>query len=155
MVRSLTATIESEYSAVVVWTWMGCLARSFLATWIQTRDQTVEAPAMTSEEARMTLSNLSPQRKLQVISLLAHNLTVAARGWYPGQTDDEKAARKLRVFNELLHTVSAKLMALASGDPQRFPDQGFLDVLFEKAQQEHCESDLLQAIAYSCSARWE
>jgi hypothetical protein len=110
---------------------------------------------MTAEEARTTFSDLSPQRKLQIVSLLAHNLSVAARGWYPGQTDDGKAARKLRVFNELLHTVSAKMMALASGDPEQFPDQGFLDVLFEKAQQESSESQLVQAIVCSCSARWE
>jgi hypothetical protein len=110
---------------------------------------------MSPEEARTTFSALSPQRKLQVACLLAHNLTVAARGWYPGETDDNKSARKLRVFNELLHTVSAKLMALASGDPHRFPDQGFLDVLFEKAQQDRCENDLLQAISYSCNARWD
>jgi hypothetical protein len=101
---------------------------------------------MTADEARTTFADLSPQRKLQVVSLLAHNLTVAARGWYPGESDEGKAARKLRVFNELLHTISAKLTALASGDPQRFPDDGFLDVLFEKAQQDRCEGELLQAI---------
>lgn len=107
---------------------------------------------MTPEQARDRFQQLTPQRKPLAVSLLAHNLTIAARAAYADEAEEGRQARKLRALNELQHTVSAKLMALAGEDPGRFPDEGFLDVLFEKARGQGCEADLLAAFTWTFRA---
>ena len=108
---------------------------------------------MTASEVKTTFLALPPERKMRVVALLAHNLTVGARGAYPGQVEEHQAAERLRTFNELQHTVSAKLMNMVAGKPQGFPDEGFLEVLFEKAQRGGCEQDLLAAFHWSSTAQ--
>jgi hypothetical protein len=109
---------------------------------------------MTASEMRTAFLQLSPERKTRVVALLAHNMTIAARCAYPGQVEPRVGAGRLRIFNEMQHTITAKLMYLIAGDQRAFPDEGFLDVLFEKAQEGHCEADLIQAFEYSCAAKW-
>jgi hypothetical protein len=101
---------------------------------------------MTADEVRTAYPGLAQEGKTAATARLAHNLTIAARVWYPGQTAT-LAGPMLQSFNELLHTVTAKLMYLGAGEADTFPDDGFLDVLFEKAQKAgpSCERALLDA----------
>src|SRR5262245_16266459 len=109
---------------------------------------------MTVSDVRAAFLSLPPDRKSKVVSVLAHNLTLAARGAYPQLVDEGVAAKKLQAFNEIQHTVTAKLMDIVAGTALGFPDEGFLDVLFEKAQQADCERDLVQAFEWSWGAKW-
>jgi hypothetical protein len=107
---------------------------------------------MTQEEVKATFVGLQPDQQLRVLALLAHNVTVAARTAYPGQIEDRLIAGKLRAFNEVLHTITGQLMHLLARDSNRYPDDLFVDALFERAQQGDCRKDLADAFAWSYSA---
>ncbi len=109
---------------------------------------------MTTQEVASTLRAMPADQKLRVLALLAHNLTVAARAAYPGQVEPHLVTTKLPALNELQHTVTGRLMHLAAGDENGFPDDAFLEVLFEKAKRGDCEPELLHALDRSCSAKW-
>jgi len=94
-----------------------------------------------------------PDRQARVLSLFAHNLTVCSRSAYLPEVGDGPARRRLRAFNELLHTVTGQLMHMVSGDLSRYPDDIFMDILLETAQKERCERDLVQAFEWSNSAK--
>ena len=91
---------------------------------------------------------------MRVLSLLAHNLTVCARSAYLPEVSDDLARQRLRGLNELLHVVTSQLMHMVSDDAKRYPDDVFMDILFEQAQMNHSERDLLQAFQWSCAAQW-
>lgn len=107
---------------------------------------------MTADEAKTALLSMSPNRKLRVLSLLAHNLTICARSAYLPEVNDDLARKKLRGLNELLHVVTGQLMHMVSEDAERYPDDVFMDILVEKAQVGQCEGDLVQAFEWSSSA---
>jgi hypothetical protein len=56
------------------------------------------------------LGQLQPEQRLLFFELLAHNLTVAARGGWsePGLTVEEQV-EALKQFNECLHRVTARI----------------------------------------------
>ena len=108
---------------------------------------------MTADDIKTTFLNLPSDRKIRFVSLLAHNVTVGARACYPGPDEEGSAAQKLRTFNEMQHTITAKLLHLVGDGPLDFPDEGFLDTLFEKARQGDCEPDLLRAWEWSDAAK--
>jgi hypothetical protein len=108
---------------------------------------------VTADEIRVAFPRLPPDRKVRLLALLAHNVTIEARACYPGQVGDGAAAPKLRTFNEMQHTITAKLLNLVAAGPLDFPDEGFLDTLFEKARQGDCEPDLLEAWEWSCAVQ--
>ncbi len=68
---------------------------------------------------------LPAERKVLVLALWAHHLTVAMRGWYPGQAEPDQLVDKLVAPNEIQHRVTGQLIAavhsLASGDDPRRP----------------------------------
>ncbi len=107
---------------------------------------------MTREEVKASFVRLQPDQQLRVLALVALNVTVAARTAYPGQVEERLVARKLRAFNEVLHTLTGQLLHLIERDSNRYPDDVFVDALFERAQQGDCVRDLLDAFAWSSSA---
>jgi hypothetical protein len=107
---------------------------------------------MTQAEVKATFVGLPPHQQLRVLVLLALNVTVAARTAYPGQVEERLVAGKLRAFNEVLHTISGQLLHLISAEANRYPDDVFVDALFERAQQGDCGRDLVDAFAWSYSA---
>lgn len=106
---------------------------------------------MTHEYLYRYFQALAPREKARLLSRLGHNLTVAARD-ASGAIEPAGAVRKLLALNELQHTVTGKLIALTGDDPEAFPDEDFLEVLFEMAQRSGCEADLLQALRWSLPA---
>ena len=111
-----------------------------------------ESSPMTPKEVKDMFVGMQPDQQLRVLVLFAHNITLAARTAYPGQVEEHRVAGKLRAFNEVLHTITGQLMHLIEEDPNRYPDDVFIDALFERAQQGDCGSDLTEAFAWSCSA---
>jgi hypothetical protein len=106
---------------------------------------------MTANEARAAYLSLPADQRRFVVALLGHNLTIDARaaGAESGQIPDQLVIKRLLGLNELQHTVTAKLMNMASGTSQSFPDEAFLDVLFETAELRKCEGALVQAFQWS------
>ena len=109
---------------------------------------------MTKDEAKSAFLAMPPRTKLRVLSLLAHNLTVCARSAYLPEVGDYLARKRLHAFNELLHTTTGQLMHTVVEDLNSYPDNVFMDTLFETAEMEDCEGDLLQALTWSYSSNW-
>jgi hypothetical protein len=79
---------------------------------------------------------------------VGHQLTVCARDFYAEEASDE-ARRKLRAFNELQHSVSGQTTKMLSGDEARYPDEVLISILFDKARDGDCESQLSYAFEQS------
>jgi hypothetical protein len=109
---------------------------------------------MTKDEAKSAFLAMPPTIKMRVLSLFAHNLTVCARSAYLPEVGDALARKRHHGFNELLHTATGQLMHMVAEDLNRYPDEVFMDILFETAGMEHCEGDLVQALTWSYSAKW-
>jgi hypothetical protein len=99
-----------------------------------------------------TLSQLSLDRKLYVLSLLAHNLTVSGRGVYSQRSNEDETTDKLYTLNEVQHRLSSQLMHLASKDGDGQPDAEFIDSLYDFAKRNGCERELTSALKYTLSA---
>lgn len=95
---------------------------------------------------KSAFSALSPDNRTFLLSILALEITIRARGAYPGQEDEEVGMVKLVGFNEMQHTISGHLEKMLMKDEDRYPDDVFLDILFEKAESSSCARDLLVAI---------
>ena len=107
---------------------------------------------MTQAEVKQAFAGMQPDQQLRILALVALNVTVAARTAYPGQVEERLVAGKLRAFNEVLHTIAGQLLHLIDEDSNRYPDDVFIDALFERAQHGDCASDLADAFAWSYSA---
>ncbi len=107
---------------------------------------------MTQGEVKSKFISLQPEQQLFLLALLAHNVTIAARSACVGPVEVQLIAEKLRAFNEVLHTITGQLMNLMLGKPNRYPNDEFIDALFEKAQHGDCGKDLIDAFAWSYSA---
>jgi hypothetical protein len=104
---------------------------------------------MDSDKRDLQLSALPDAGKINFLSLLAHNLTVAARASYPGQVEETEVAERLRAFNEIQHTVTGQLLKLLANDARRYPDEDFINIISERARDAGCESDLNWAVDFS------
>ena len=101
------------------------------------------------EGVKTALSKLSPERKIYVLSLLAHNLTISGRGVYSDRNRVSETIEKYYTLNELLHRVSSQLMHLSSGDEAAEPDESFIQSLYDRACEGGCEVELRSALRYS------
>ena len=104
---------------------------------------------MTIDQIKPMLLGLPAEQKARLHSLVAHNLTVCARAASLPEVPDAPARQKLLGLNELLHQVTAHVMHLVWGDPYRYPDDVFMDIILETAQMERCKGDLVQAFEWS------
>jgi hypothetical protein len=107
----------------------------------------------TLDEVKAKFLALPEDRRARVVSLLAYNLTLGARAIFAVPVEEGLAVKKLRALNELQHMVSARLMRVVAGQQQDYPDEDFLDALFDQAQVGGCERDLLEAFQWSLAAR--
>jgi hypothetical protein len=104
---------------------------------------------MDSDQRNVQLSALPEAEKINFLSLLAHNLTVAARASYPGQIEGTEVADRLRAFNEIQHTVTGQLLKVIANDARRYPDEDFINIIFEHAHDAGCEADFNWAVDFS------
>lgn len=97
------------------------------------------------------LSRSAPHLKIATLALLAHNITIGVRGIRSNQAKGPDAVEKLYALNEAQHTISARLMNIASGKDE-WQESTFINALFESARQGHCEGELMWAMNYTLSA---
>lgn len=105
---------------------------------------------MTMNEIKEAFLAMSDARKTHMLALLAFNLTICARGVELDRRTDQTMVKKLLALNELQHTVTGQLLHRAAGDPLRYPDDVFMDILLETAQRDYTEKDLLNSFERSC-----
>jgi hypothetical protein len=106
---------------------------------------------MSKAEIKSRFLALEPDCKVPFLSTLGHNLTVCARSAYDGDLHLDEANKRLRGFNELLHTITGQLLKLVTEDSDRYPDDTFIDILFERGQNDQCETDLARSFEWSFS----
>lgn len=103
--------------------------------------------------AKSVLSGLSLDRKLYVLALLAHNLTISGRSVYSERSADNETIEKLYTLNEVQHRLSSQLMHMISNDGQAQLDDALIDSLYSFARQGGCEGELSAALKFTLSAR--
>jgi hypothetical protein len=91
-------------------------------------------------EFKAFLRSANGEEKALAVSRLINNLTISARTHY----GEEDAEEKLRRINEVMHVASGKLRDVLSGTSKQYPDDVFVEILFEAAGV--CESDLASAV---------
>ena len=64
-------------------------------------------------------------------ALVAHNLTISARDTYVPQTNDIAEPAKLRAYNEIMHRVSAQIVAKQSKLATGFPTADLVRLVME------------------------
>src|SRR5262249_16912237 len=107
---------------------------------------------MTKDEMRAAFLSMLPKRKMSLLALWAHNLTICARSATLPEVNDSTGRKRLGCLNEVLHVATGQLIHLVTEDANRYPDDVFIAILFEKAQMGQCERDLVQAFEWSRSA---
>jgi hypothetical protein len=82
----------------------------------------------------VNIGALTGMQRKRLWSLVAFNLTVAARETYVPMTEEIAEPSKLRTYNAMLHRVTSQIVALQAQDPSAFPDQSLVQVLNEFAE---------------------
>jgi len=88
-----------------------------------------------------------PDRQIELLACLAHELTVRARGSYPARGEEwtQLEAQCLRACNEVLHRITAQIRAMASHDGTQMSPEELGRVLREHAEIGGIRSDLEKA----------
>jgi hypothetical protein len=102
-------------------------------------------------EIKSAFSTLPYDKRVNLLSALALEITISTRSAYPihvhvGETAD---VAKLIGLNEVQHTITGQLTKLLANDGARYPDDVFFDILFEKAKSSLCAEDLFTAIEFA------
>jgi hypothetical protein len=95
------------------------------------------------DQAITAYSALSAKNQARFLARLAHEMTVWGRDAYKVLTaDDAVSAELLTGYNELQHKISAHLMHLLEDNNLRYPDDVFINILFDMAPAARCEGKL-------------
>ena len=82
---------------------------------------------------------------MSILAGLAHNLTVVARSFYSDSPQGQVVPSDVMIaLNELQHQISGQLRHLADEDEKRYPDDVFVNILFERAANPKLEKDFLR-----------
>lgn len=76
------------------------------------------------------MESLSDKARLEILAGLAHELTICARDTYEVGTDEVRAPRDLRAYNELLHRVTASVVSNLAGS-NGFPLESVVEMVGE------------------------
>jgi hypothetical protein len=93
----------------------------------------------------------SNAQKALFLAVLAHELTVGARGTYEVGTSGVKDPKLLRAFNEILHRVTASLREYQQGR-EGIPLSTVLKMLKDFGTKNNRQSDIERAISSALSA---
>ena len=100
-------------------------------------------------EVKAKFGSLPGLEKAYFLAVLIHALTVTVRDiGYTRGLSAEITQQKLMNINEIMHTASGKLGAALSKSKFEYPDDVFIDILFESAQP-HCVSELEYALDFA------
>jgi hypothetical protein len=110
---------------------------------------------MKSNEITARIASLTNDQKAELLAAVAHFLTITARGAYPGVDTPDGSFGRLMAFNETLHHLTSQIGSLTKHHPL-YPDDVFIQLLFEDAARGDCEQSLTrafeQALARSSAA---
>jgi hypothetical protein len=82
---------------------------------------------------------------MSILAGLAHNLTVVARSFYSDSPQGQVVPSDVMIaLNELQHQISGQQWHLADEDQKRYPDDVFVNGLFERAANPKLEKDFLR-----------
>jgi hypothetical protein len=96
------------------------------------------------DKAIVAYSAMSPKNQARFLVRLGFEMTVWARGAYSSLTSDHSvSANLLQAYNELQHKISAQLMHLLYEDDHRYPDDVFINILFDMTMPAECEDKLV------------
>ena|ERR1035441_857505 len=93
----------------------------------------------------LNIDNYSHTERLLFWSILALDLTVAARDTYVQQTEQVAKPGKLRAFNEMLHGVCYRIIALQGQHDDPY-DTALLQILAEMANRTGLTGSLAWAL---------
>ena len=97
---------------------------------------------MNLAQASKTFSAQSPQQQAILLARLSWELTLVGRDAYEVGTEGLTDPARLRAVNELQHQITQFLRAVLEGDPQRYPDEVFLHIIFESSTDAPLRSQL-------------
>lgn len=101
---------------------------------------------MTKSEITGAYKSLTRNVQIELLSRVAHALTIEGRGTYVTGTEDVADGRRLRSFNELLHRITGQLASMIEENPRRYPDDVFAEILWESMSELKCEKNLVQTL---------
>ena len=97
------------------------------------------------------LSEAVSDRKVFVLALLAHNITISVRGLFMKQFDWQGTSSKLYALNEIQHRIASRLMHIALKDDD-WSEESFADFIFRSAKDNNCEREIILAVSDTLSA---
>ncbi len=89
---------------------------------------------------------LDSTAKARFLAVLSHQLTILTRGDYDEGIDCATRVKRLMGSNELQHHIISELRHHLDEDPNRYPDEVLLNILFEKAQYYGLSNPLQHAL---------
>jgi hypothetical protein len=89
---------------------------------------------------------LDSPAKARFPAALSNQFTIFVRGDYDESADCARLVKRLMGSNELQHHISSELRHHLEGDPDRYPDEVLLNILFEKAHHYELSDELQQAL---------
>jgi hypothetical protein len=100
---------------------------------------------MEHTEVTLRFQQLSADKQMRVLAAFGHNLTIAARDTYEFQAPGVRVPERLRSINEIQHRVLAHILALATQDARRYPDDTLLTIALAEGD-EHLRAQTLWAL---------
>ena len=101
---------------------------------------------MTKSEFLQMYAVLDSPAKARFLAVLSNQLTIFMREEYDESADCARRVKRLMGANELQHHISSELRHHLEGDPDRYPDEVLLNILFEKANHYELSNELQQAL---------
>src|SRR5262249_39602902 len=89
---------------------------------------------MRTSDCENVLSRFSTGDKIRFLARLGWELTIAGRDAYTPKTEELTHPARLRAINEIQHRVLSHILALASKDPQRYPDDELVTMILDETQ---------------------
>jgi hypothetical protein len=90
--------------------------------------------------------SLPPAAQLEALVRLAHELTIVGRDTYEASSSGLQYPDRLRCLNEVQHRVTSHVLALLTGDPDRYPDEVLVSLILE-----HDDAELGRQVAAAFS----
>jgi hypothetical protein len=91
---------------------------------------------MEYDEVTLRFQQLPSSKQVSVLAAFGFNLTIVARDTYVVGELGIHAPERLRAINEIQHRVLAHILALATEDDRRYPDDVLLSILLDHADEQ-------------------
>ena len=101
---------------------------------------------MTPEKLRETYCMSPPRVQLSILAGLAHEMTIVGRSFYLDSPQGQRVPSEVMIaLNELQHQITGQQRHLADEDLERYPDDVFISILFDRAATLKLERELLRS----------